>query len=42
MLARESRPNFFNKIKNFRGIAMCYEKTARNYLADLHLDCTLA
>ena len=40
---RESpAPYFFNTINNLRGIAMCYEKTARNYLAGLHLDCTLA
>ena len=33
---------FFNTIKQFRGIATRYEKTARNYLAGLHLVCALA
>jgi transposase len=33
---------FFNAIKNFRGIATRYEKTARNFLAGLHLICALA
>jgi transposase len=33
---------FFNTIKHFRAIATRYEKTARNYLAGLHLVCTLA
>lgn len=33
---------FFNAIKHFRGIATRYEKTARNFLAGLHLVCTLA
>ena len=28
---------FFNTIKHFRGIATRYEKTARNFLAALHL-----
>lgn len=32
---------FFNIIKHFRGIATRYEKTARNYLAGLHLVCAL-
>jgi transposase len=32
---------FFNIIKHFRGIATRYEKTARNFLAGLHLVCTL-
>lgn len=32
---------FFNTIKHFRGIATRYEKTARNYLAGLHLVCAL-
>jgi hypothetical protein len=41
-LRKSPAPHFFNIIKNFRDIAMCYEKTARNYLAGLHLDCTLA
>lgn len=29
---------FFNSIKHFRGIATRYEKTARNFLAGLHLE----
>lgn len=33
---------FFNTIKHFRGIATRYEKTARNFLAGLHLVCALA
>ena len=33
---------FFCVIKHFRAIATRYEKTARNYLAGLHLVCTLA
>jgi len=33
---------FFNIIKHFRGIATRYEKTARNYLAGLHLVCALS
>ena len=33
---------FFNFIKPFRGIATRYEKTARNFLAGLHLVCALA
>jgi len=33
---------FFNIIKHFRGIATRYEKTARNYLAGLHLVCAMA
>ena len=33
---------FFNNIKHFRGIAKRYEKTARNFLAGLHLVCALA
>ena len=32
---------FFNIIKHFRGIATRYEKTARNFLAGLHLVCAL-
>ncbi len=32
---------FFNTIKNFRAIATRYEKTARNFLAGLHLVCAL-
>jgi transposase len=33
---------FFNLIKHFRGIATRYEKTARNFLAGIHLVCALA
>jgi transposase len=33
---------FFNKIKHFRAIATRYEKTARNFLAGLHLVCAMA
>jgi transposase len=33
---------FFNTIEHFRAIATRYEKTARNFLAGLHLVCTLA
>jgi transposase len=33
---------FFNWIKQFRAIATRYEKTARNFLAGLHLVCALA
>ena len=33
---------FFNTIKHFRGIATRYEKTARNFLAGIHLACVLA
>jgi transposase len=33
---------FFNAIKQYRGIATRYEKTARNFLAGLHLVCALA
>ena len=33
---------FFNIIKHFRGIATRYEKTARNFLAGIHLVCSLA
>ena len=32
---------FFNTIKHFRGIATRHEKTARNFLAGLHLVCAL-
>jgi putative transposase len=33
---------FFNAIKQYRDIATRYEKTARNFLAGLHLVCALA
>ena len=32
---------FFAKIKQFRRIATRYEKTARNFLAMVHLACTM-
>ena len=32
---------FFNAIKHYRGIATRYEKTARNFMAGLHLVCAL-
>lgn len=32
---------FFHSLKRFRRIATRYEKTARNYMAFLHLTCTL-
>ena len=32
---------FFNTLKHFRAIATRYEKTARNYLAGVHLACAL-
>ncbi|HKH38549.1 MAG TPA: IS5 family transposase [Rubrobacter sp.] len=33
---------FFNNIKHFRAIATRYEKTARNFLAGVHVVCALA
>lgn len=30
---------FFNRIKQYRGLATRYEKTAASYLAMLHLAC---
>jgi transposase len=32
---------FFHDLKRFRRIATRYEKTARNFLAMLHLACTI-
>jgi transposase len=32
---------FFNNLKQFRAIATRYEKTARNFLAGIHLVCAL-
>ena len=32
---------FFNTLKHFRAIATRYEKTARNFLAGIHLACAL-
>ncbi len=39
---RNLMERFFQFIKQFRGIATRYEKTARNFLAGLHLVCALA
>jgi transposase len=33
---------FFNALKHFRAIATRYEKTARNFLAGIHLACAIA
>ena len=33
---------FLNMIRHFRGVATCHEKTARNFLAALHLVCALS
>ncbi|MDB5369116.1 MAG: transposase, family, partial [Roseomonas sp.] len=30
---------FFNRIKHYRRVASRYEKTARNYLAMIHIAC---
>jgi transposase len=38
---RDLVERFFNTIKHFRAIATRYEKTARNFLAGLHLVCAL-
>ena len=35
--ARHLIENFFCKLKQFRGIATRYDKTARNFLAAIHL-----
>ena len=35
--ARHAIENFFAKLKQFRAIATCYDKAARNFLAGLHL-----
>lgn len=35
--ARHLVENFFAKLKQFRGIATRYDKTARNFLAAIHL-----
>ncbi|MCU4160284.1 transposase [Acidiphilium sp. AL] len=32
--------NFFAKLKQFRAIATRYDKTARNFLAGVHLTAT--
>ena len=38
--ARHLIENFFAKLKQFRGIATRYDKTARNFLAAVHLAAT--
>ena len=38
--ARHLIENFFAKLKQFRAIATRYDKTARNYLAGVHLAAT--
>ena len=40
--ARHLIENFFCKLKQYRAIATRYEKTARNYLAGVHLVCAMA
>ena len=40
--ARQLIENFFAKLKQYRAIATRYDKTARNFLAGLHLVCALA
>ncbi len=40
--ASEIVERFFCIIKHFRAIATRYEKTARNFLAGLHLVCAFA
>ena len=32
---------FFHRLKRFRAVATRYDKTARNYLATVHLACAL-
>lgn len=32
---------FFNRVKHFRRLATRYEKTARNYLAMVHIACIM-
>ncbi len=39
--ARHLIENFFAKLKQFRGIATRYDKTARNFLAGAHLAATV-
>lgn len=38
--ARHRIENFFCRLKQFRAIATRYDKTARNFLAGIHLACT--
>jgi transposase len=38
--ARHLIENFFAKLKQFRAIATRYDKTARNFLAGIHLAAT--
>jgi transposase len=35
--ARRVIENFYRKLKQFRAMATCYDKTARNFLAEIHL-----
>lgn len=39
--ARHAIENFFAKLKQFRAIATRYDKTARNFLAGVHLAATV-
>lgn len=39
--ARHLIENFFGKLKQFRAIATRYDKTARNFLAAIHLASTV-
>lgn len=39
--ARHLIENFFCKLKQFRAIATRYDKTARNFLAAIHLAATI-
>ena len=39
--ARHLIENFFAKLKQFRAIATRYDKTARNFLAAVHLTAAL-
>jgi transposase len=39
--ARHLIENFFAKLKQFRAIATRYDKTARNFLAGIHLAASL-
>ncbi len=38
---RNKIERFFNRLKHYRRIATRYEKTARNYLAFIHLAATM-
>ena len=39
--ARHAIENFFAKLKQFRAIATRYDKTARNFLAGIHLAASI-